>query len=645
MIVNQQNVNCDCSALVAITIVPPIIRLSISILYLDFSHPSRSSTTTIYLSRSNSRPHPSGAPHPPYPFVGTRLEPAHLGLTTCITPHCHPGAPNCILSKHTTTLRRDAMSASGLFSMMSASPSRSSSPAVAANPSHQIPFNSAPVHHAPSPLGFGFGFGSSFGGNNTSVQSSASTSAASPMFGFGSASASTSQQPASSPSRRSDAKRRRDMDDDDDDLDEDEDMSHMQRSRLSSDPFASSHEQKRMVLPKRMRAGLGFGLKNAEPIAFSTHQAASASTSSAFSPSTPTLHQSNAVYPPSHSASKRQALGLSSNRVGMSGIDVDIGKMLASMDKPSLLSMLSSLLHQSTDATLPAQILSLLPTPSLDSVESSLDELEKAIRSAIPFVADGSTARHEYTWSRLRAPIAAFVDAALGYLPFFVSELDSEREQRLRERDPRLQADREEVHPATTFAFLLMITSRVLRIEALLPSVTKSSLAFNLFTASSQPTSFGFGGASSTPSTPGKAANDAYGKHSNLAYMLGTEFASPSSPDALMTVLMPAILKQWTTLLHRLDKAVNGDGRMFSQEMVLTWARGLEATGSAANGKKDGEQGKAEEVLIRKAMDEVRNRLERDLAWLVGGPSQYAVQQKREKRGRGSSMSDGEEEL
>uniref|UniRef100_V5EY91 Tethering factor for nuclear proteasome STS1 n=2 Tax=Kalmanozyma brasiliensis (strain GHG001) TaxID=1365824 RepID=V5EY91_KALBG len=323
----------------------------------------------------------------------------------------------------------------------------------------------------------------------------------------------------------------------------------------------------------------------------------------------------------------------------MSGIDVDIGKMLASMDKPSLLSMLSSLLLQSTDATLPAQILSLLPTPSLDSVESSLDELEKAIRSAIPFVADGSTARHEYTWSRLRAPIAAFVDAALGYLPFFVTELDSDREQRLRERDPRLQADREEVHPATTFTFLLMITSRVLRIEALLPSVTKSSLAFNLFTASSQQTSFGFGAGGSTPTTPSKmVATDAYGKHSNLAYMLGTEFAQPSSPDALMTVLMPAILKQWTTLLHRLDKAVNGDGRMFSQEMVLTWARALEATGTVKR-----EEQKAEEMLIRKAMDEVRNRLERDLAWLVGG-TQYAVQ-KREKRGRGSSMSDGEEEL
>ncbi|CBQ71890.1 conserved hypothetical protein [Sporisorium reilianum SRZ2] len=531
------------------------------------------------------------------------------------------------------------MSASGLFSVMSASPSRSSSPAVTAGPNHQIPFHSAPVHHAPSPLGFGFGFGSSFGGNNATISSPATTPAvSSPMFGFASYSANTiAHSTASSPSRRSDAKRRRDLDDENDDVDEDEDMSHPQRSRLGSDPFAPSHEHKRVVLPKRMRAGLGFGLINAE-----------AQPSASSSPSTPTQSHNNALYPSSsHSASKRQALGLS-NRVGMSGIDVDIGMTLASMDKSSLLSMLSSLLLQSKDATLPAQILSLLPTPSLDSVESSLDELEKPIRSAIPFVADGSSARHEYTWSRLRAPIAAFVDAALGYLPFFVTELDSDREQRLRERDPRLQADREEVHPATTFTFLLMITSRVLRIEALLPSVTKSSLAFNLFTASSQQTSFGFGGATSTPTSPTKAsgvgANDAYGKHSNLAHMLGTEFASPSSPDAIMTVLMPAILKQWTTLLHRLDKAVNGDGRMFSQEVVLNWARGLEATGTAGGVKKEAEQPKPEEMLIRKAMDEVRNRLERDLAWLVGGTQHYAVQ-KRDKRVRGSSMSDGEDEL
>ncbi len=389
------------------------------------------------------------------------------------------------------------------------------------------------------------------------------------------------------------------------------------------------------------------------------HAESSSVTTSAFGPSPSTFHspsQPSNAFHASPSSSKRPALGTSNSRVGMSGIDVDIGKMLASMDKPSLLSMLTSLLSQSKDASLPAQILSLLPTPSLDSVEASLDELEKAIRSAIPFTADGSSVRHEYTWSRLRAPIAAFVDAALGYLPFFVTELDSDREQRLRERDPRLQADREEVHPATTFSFLLMITNRVLRIEALLPSVTKSSLAFNLFTASSQPTSFGF--ASSTPTSPAKTANsDAYGKHSNLAYILGNEFASPSSPDALMTVLMPAILKQWTTLLHRLDKAVNGDGRMFSQEVVLGWARGLEATiTSAASAKKEGEAAvKQEEMLIRKAMDEVRNRLERDLAWLVGGVVQQQqhhnssahrqIGGRKEKRTRASSMSDGEEEL
>ena len=542
------------------------------------------------------------------------------------------------------------MSASGLFSIMSASPSRSSSPAVTANPNHQIPFNSAPVHHAPSPLGFGFG--SSFGGNNPVHGSPATASSASPMFGFGSAS--TSAQPATSPSRRQDAKRRRDVDEADEDLDDDDDMGHVQRSRLGSDPSAPLHEHKRMVLPKRMRAGLGFGPMHAEPLHYSPQHAAS--TSTAFSSSSPAppsaLHHTS-----QQSASKRPALGLA-NRVGMSGIDVDIGKMLASMDKPSLLSMLSSLLTQSKDATLPAQILSLLPTPSLDSVESSLDELEKAIRSAIPFVADGSSARHEYTWSRLRAPVAAFVDAALGYLPFFVTELDSDREQRLRERDPRLQADREEVHPATTFTFLLMITNRVLRIEALLPSVTKSSLAFNLFTASSQPSSFGFG-ASSTSASPTKTNMDAYGKHSNLAYMLGSEFASPSSPDVLMTVLMPAILKQWTTLLHRLDKAVNGDGRMFSQEVVLNWARGLETTGTAgaqtntvaafssgfSQVKKEPEPPKPEEVLIRKAMDEVRNRLERDLAWLVGGNHQPQKVARKEKRSRGASMSDGEEEL
>ncbi len=334
----------------------------------------------------------------------------------------------------------------------------------------------------------------------------------------------------------------------------------------------------------------------------------------------------------------------------MSGIDVDIGKMLASMDKPSLLSMLTSLLSQSKDASLPAQILSLLPTPSLDSVETSLDELEKAIRAAIPFVADGSSARHEYTWSRLRAPHRRLVDAALGYLPFFVTELDSgPRAAPSRARSssagrPRRGASSHYIqllaHHHNPGAAHRGAPSFSDQVQPGVQPLHRVKSAHVVRIRRSQLHAFI---THQGRSAFGHSASDAYGKHSNLAYLLGTEYASPSSPDTLMSVLMPAILKQWTTLLHRLDKAVNGDGRMFSQEVVLTWARNLEATGTAAasatatapafssafpNTGRSREEGRgtaeARGDAHPQGMDEVRNRLERDLAWLVGGAQHYA---------------------
>jgi hypothetical protein len=191
-------------------------------------------------------------------------------------------------------------------------------------------------------------------------------------------------------------------------------------------------------------------------------------------------------------------------------------------------------------------------------------------------------------------------------------------------------------------------------------------MAFNLFNAPpNNPTSFGFG-AGSAAHSPSKVrsppiggANEIHDKHSNLALKLGSDVTLMTSPDSLMTTLMPAVLKQWTTFLHRLDKAVNIDGRMFSQEVVLAWARALETTGSGegaassssfvpVQAKKD--EPKSAELVIRRAMDEVRGRLERDLAWLVKGAPYHNTPitasralPKKEKRARSSSMSDGEE--
>ncbi|EPQ28727.1 uncharacterized protein PFL1_03531 [Pseudozyma flocculosa PF-1] len=515
---------------------------------------------------------------------------------------------------------------------MPSTPSRSASPAYASagaaaaaasaspGPAHQIPFNATPVHHAPSPLGFGFGFGSSFGGNNNqaplatpSHSSFAATSALAHSF------ASPSASPAYSP-RRADTKRRRDSDHDDaDEADEDMDQ-HSSSPRMRPAPgigdstFAAAPRS--MLAPKRLRAGISQGSPS------STHLGAASSG----------LNRSIWGHPAESSSSHRSSSSPGKGR--MSGLDVDLGKMLASVDKASLLSMLMNLLAQSKDPNLGAQILSLLPTPSLETVEAALDEAEKNVRAAIPYTQGGDAAgvRDEYTWSRVRGPLAAFSDAALSYLPFFVSELDAKRGGAGGSGSgaDEAVAKREEVHPATTFTFLHALTLRVLRLHALLPPVPKSSLAFSALRLDRAPsTSFGFGfgsaaasgsmggGGGGSHSTVAGSSRGGESKHSNLAERIPEAYTSLVSPDALLSTLMPALLKQWTILVERLDRAVNVEGRMFGQEVVLGWARALDTVNTQAS---SGEAGaKPEDAIIRKAMDEVRNRLERDLGWLVGG--------------------------
>ncbi|KAN0063155.1 hypothetical protein ACQY0O_004319 [Thecaphora frezii] len=574
---------------------------------------------------------------------------------------------------------------------MPSTPSRSASPAFASaagppsSSSHQIPFNATPVHHAPSPLGFGFGFGSSFGNNNQSVQPQPSFATSALANSFASPSHSTLQSP-----RRGDSKRRRDFDDDDDDdgeADEDMEQGSGQPSmspRMRGSP-GTTEAAKRSLVSKRIRAGIPHGGSPFAQQAASTHR--SAWDSSAYSSTT---------------AERNHSIP---GKGRMSGLDVDLGKMLASVDKASLLSMLMNLLARSKDPSLGAQMLALLPTPSLESVEAALDEAEKNVRAAIPFVMPGGGAgvRDEYTWSRVRGPLAAFSDAALSYLPFFVTELDAKRDGN---RDGSGGVDvttREEVHPATTFTFLHALTIRVLRLHALLPPIPKSSLSFNAMRTDRASTSFGFGFGSScvagsqaatAPRNNGAhpTTND---KHANLADRIPAIYTSPVSPDALLSTLMPALLKQWTVLVERLDRAVNIEGRMFGQEVVLGWARALDTVNSqgqpdaqsAANPSPFSSLGaiqqherrppKPEEEVIREAMDEVHNRLERDLGWLVGGhgpavqrtaapairagighaahshavdgrPSQPSAPSSvacTVKRSRGSSMDDEEEEL
>ncbi|PWN53824.1 hypothetical protein IE53DRAFT_372842 [Violaceomyces palustris] len=507
--------------------------------------------------------------------------------------------------------------------------------------SHQIPFNPSPVQHGPSLLGFGFGFGTSFGGNNnnstltqnqshghqlklnnvTVAPSTSASTSPSSSFGLVSHGSSTPLVPAP---RRLEGKRRREDEDEGIDSTGDEDME--QGDQTSSSPIRprhspsqpkfphaneSSNDGRRQLIPKRLRAGTSL-VVGSGPTSLSFNSASAAHISQGCASRLSSLPKDKETKPSDENISTKVA-----------GLDMDLGKMLASLDRTSLLTLITNLISTSTDPSLGAQILSLLPSPSLESVEALLDELERGIRSAIPVASNGATVREEYAWSRLRGPVAELSTSALSYFPFFVSETSDGLSARDKATSPHSdQRAREEVHPSTTFSFLHALTSRILRIEQNLPPVPRNLVNHGQRIPGFVADSVSLNSPVSASETRGMVHPATRFPHDLLIRHIPSHLTSPNSPDTLFTILIPALLKQWTILLERLDRAVNLDGRMFSQEVVLGWARSLESlcsNGCSRTGKLQGTSIKDEESAIRMSMDETRRRLERDLGWLVGG--------------------------
>lgn len=252
--------------------------------------------------------------------------------------------------------------------------------------------------------------------------------------------------------------------------------------------------------------------------------------------------------------------------------------------------------------------MSLLPAPSLESVESALDEAERAVRASLPLAS--ADVRDEYVWSRARVPLAELAHMALSYMPFFTADKDDDAGSlRTLPSDATQQAtgQREKPHPTTTFAFLHALTVRLLRIEALLPPCPRQ-----MFSLSSHP----------------HRASNLHAATSSTASSLPAHLLAPTSPDALLSTLLPALLTQWDTLVARLGHAVNSEGRIFGQEVVLGWARALAGVGSAgATTPTHGGKVKDEERVVRQAMNAVRARLESELGWLVGLPQRQTQSQ------------------
>lgn len=341
----------------------------------------------------------------------------------------------------------------------------------------------------------------------------------------------------------------------------------------------------------------------------------------------------------------------------------------ASLDKPALLSLLQSLLSTSTDPKLPALIISLLPAPSLESVDSALDEAERAVRQSLPW---GTGSRDEYIWSRVRNHLFEFVNLSLSYAPFFMPK--DERGDSSASSSGERKA--EPIHPASTFAFLQSLTVRLLRIESGLPSVPRNVFNFNSINSSSSSSSKA-SLLSSSIKDPVEGSEASF-KRLLISYLPPNEgelLLSPTCPDTLISTLTPILLCHWNTLITNLSTQVNQEGRMFGKDVVLGWGRTLVALGMAGAPNENNNLTtpssssttttttssisrlnngglKNEERAIRLAMDGIRQKFEDQLGWLVATPSssysfhqhQATSIQRSSKRERDSSSVTMEEE-
>ncbi|BGO88644.1 hypothetical protein NBRC10512_003472 [Rhodotorula toruloides] len=395
------------------------------------------------------------------------------------------------------------------------SPSHAPSSSLATtSPAHAVPFGAIPGSQpgvlgwgvgmsAANGGGFGFGFaGARMTGSGGGGASGSSSRAQTPAsVGWGSAQGARPSSPAQGgPSTPSNSRRR----------------------RRSASPEGSSDEEGpslRAVRP--MRSLQSGGGKRARTVQAAS-EAASGSTASSQGPV------------------------------------VDLGKALASLDKPALLNVFSKLL--TTSPHLASTIASFLPTPTLSTTLESLSSLEHAVIAATP---TGAFLRPDYIFSRVRLPLEEYVSETKRYLSLFVP---------VQQPTGPLSEDNL-AHPSTAFQFLHALTSSLLRLESTLPSLNSSS----------------------TPSAP------------------------PANP--LASHLVPLTLNAWHLFLTRLSSAINTQGRVLPTSLVQSWFDQVDAlAGSNSLGV-----GRERASQVRKAMEGVRERMGREVGWLIGLKSDAAA--------------------
>ncbi|KAK4046429.1 hypothetical protein OIV83_006088 [Microbotryomycetes sp. JL201] len=252
--------------------------------------------------------------------------------------------------------------------------------------------------------------------------------------------------------------------------------------------------------------------------------------------------------------------------------DVDLGKALASLSKDSLLSLLNNLV--TSQPHLRQTLQALLPPPTLSDTLATLATLERNVTTAIP---SGSILREEYVWGRVRLPLEEYVTEAKSFLSAFISAATAPY---LNQQVHAPASEDDISHPSTTFAFLHALTASIRRLEFALPST--ASLA-------------------------------------------------SSSLDPLSSHLLPLTVNCWHIFLTKLSTSVNEEGRMISAGMLRGWFSKMDELTVASPPFTVSVPGRPAvarpEGVARRACEGVRDRMRKEVGWLVGIRDVASVQQ------------------
>lgn len=378
------------------------------------------------------------------------------------------------------------------------------------NQSFGVPFPEKAVPGAPTPLGFGFGLGLGFGlGPGTSPGPSPASNA-----GLSSERTPISSWPRSGsmlPRTTQPSRKRRLSSSSDMDSDPESPSAPAQTAPPASEP---------QLLPKRMRTGFA-------PMAMVDDLRSSLPSPS---PSNRTPHMTSALSSTANlfPTARAPAAGSSPNPATLGGKsdpnELDVGLLLPSLDKGTLVSIVHGLLiHDNLQVRQAAR--TAIPPPTLDVALRALQEAHQHVLAVLPD--NVSTARPEYTWSRVRTRVADFASTARGLLAYF--RLSASMSQQ-----------RDKLHPATAFRYLAAACERAMTLSVTLPPIPAAWAAF--------------------PSAPGPVPSRTARTNAHTT--------PPPDPiaDSLVPVLIDA-LRAWSAMLA----SSMHEGRVFGADAVDEW--------------------------------------------------------------------------